>query len=114
MTDIEERVRKQKSAKKKFEDAVKGFSIVLKAKPGICRLEEELNIVSTKYNAIRDLHDEITELMTEDKVKEEDFVSHEGFIDSVMTEYGALLEVLENYQKANTFVNTPLSTAKEN
>ena len=96
MTDMEERVRKRKLTKK-FEDTVKGFSIVLKAKPEICRLEEEFNIVSTKYNAIRDLHDEITELMTEAKVKEEDFVSCDGFIDSVITEYGTLLEVLENY-----------------
>lgn len=114
MTKIEEMVRKRNSAKKKFFDAVKSFTIVLKANPEVCRLEEAFDEVSVKYKAIRDIHDEITELMIEAEVEEGDFVSHDGFIETVMAEYGGLLTELENYRKASKIVNNtvPKPTGK--
>ena len=106
-------VRKRKSARKKFFDAVKSFTIVLKANPEISRLGEEFDEVSAKYKAIRDMHDEITELMTEAKVEEGDFTSHDGFIEAVMTEYGGLLAELENYRKASKIINNTVSKPTE-
>lgn len=52
-----------------------------------------------------DIHDEITELMTEAKVEEGDFTSHDVFIEAVMTEYGSLLAELESYRKASRIIN---------
>ena len=115
MTKIEEAIRKRNSAKKKFDDEVKSFFVVLKARVEISRLEEAFDEVKTKYKAVRKLHDEITDLMIEAEVDKDDFGSHDNFIEEIMAVYGNLLTEFEEYRKFNEMeiISKAKSTEKE-
>jgi hypothetical protein len=52
MVKIEELNRKRSSAKKKFDDEVKGFEFVLESRPEIHSLEEAFGEVKVKYKAV--------------------------------------------------------------
>ena len=73
MVKIEELNRKRNSAKKKFDDEVKNFEIVLEARPEISRLEEAFCEIKGKYKAIREVHDQITELMVQAEIEITEF-----------------------------------------
>ena len=79
MVRIEELTRKRNSAKKKFDDEVKNFEIVLDARPEICHLEEAFSEIKVKYKAIREVYDQITELMVEAEIETTDFTNHDKF-----------------------------------
>ena len=115
MTKIEEAIRKRNSAKKKFDDEVKSFFVVLKARVEISRLEEAFDEVKTKYKAVRKLHDEITDLMIEAEVDKDDFGSHDNFIEEIMAVYGNLLTEFEEYRKFKEMeiISKTKSTEKE-
>ena len=99
MVKIEELNLKRNSAKKKFDDEVKNFEIVLEACPEISRLEEAFNEIKGKYKAIREVHDQSTELMVEAEIEITDFTNHDNFITGIIGKYGDLLAKLEHYQK---------------
>jgi hypothetical protein len=91
MVKIEEAIRKRSAAKKKFDDEAKSFEIVLEARPEIYRLEEAFVEVKKKYIAIREVHDEITELMVEAEIESTNFTNHDSFITEITAKYGDLL-----------------------
>ena len=99
MVRIEELTRKRNSAKKKFDDEVKNFEIVLDARPEICRLEEAFSEIKVKYKAIREVHDQITELIVEAEIETTDFTNPDSFITGIIARYGDLLAKLEHYRK---------------
>ena len=99
MVKIEELTRKRNSAKKKFDDEVKNFEIVLEARPEISRLDEAFSEIKGKYKAIREVHDQITELMVEADIETTDFINHDSFITGIIEKYGDLLAKLEHYRK---------------
>ena len=87
--------RRKDSAKKKFDDEVKNFEIVLEARPEISRLGEALG----KYKAMREVHDQITELMVESEIEITEFTNYHSFITGIIGKYGDLLAKLEYYRK---------------
>ena len=97
MVKIEKLNRKRNSTKKKFDDEVKNFEIVLEAFPEISCLEEAFNEIKGKYKAIRELHDQITELIVEAEIEITDFTNHDSFITGIIGKYGDLLAKLEHY-----------------
>ena len=99
MVKIEELNRKRNSAKKKFDDEVKNFEIVLEACPEISRLEEAFNEIKGKYKAIREVHGQITELMVEAEIEITDFTNHDSFVTGIIGKCGDLLAKLEHYRK---------------
>ena len=98
MVKIEELNRKRYSAKKKFDDEVKNFEIVLEARPEISRLEEAFGEIKRKYKAISEVHDQITELMLEAEIEITEFTNHDSFITAIIEKYGDLHAKLEYYR----------------
>ena len=99
MVKIEKLTRKRNSAKKKFDDEVRNFEIVLGAQPEIHHVEEAFNEVKQKYKTIRELHNDITEVMVKTRIKETDFTNHNNFIKEIICIYGHLLSKFEHYRK---------------
>ncbi|CAB4007860.1 Hypothetical predicted protein, partial [Paramuricea clavata] len=98
MVKTEELNRKRSSAKKKFDDEVKSFKFVLKARPEIHSLEEAFGEVKVKYKAVREIHDGITDLMVEADIEKADFTNHDIFVTELIA-YGDLLSKLEEYRR---------------
>ena len=82
-----------------FDDEVKNFEIILEARPEISRLEEAFGEIKGKYKAIREVHDQITELMVEAEIEITEFTNHDSFITGIIEKYGDLLAKLEYYRK---------------
>ena len=105
--------RRKDSAKKKFDDEVKNFEIVLEARPEISRLEEAFGEIKGKYKAIREVHDQITELMVEAEIEQTEFTNYDSFITGIIGKYGDLLAKLEYYRKKSEMGKGLMETPTE-